>query len=64
MDGKEGDISRRVILWSLWFLVLLCSLTGLQASHVLSWMGECRDDLAGAVRPRSIDGWPQTCSLS
>ncbi|MCP9271025.1 L-lactate permease [Mycolicibacterium arenosum] len=38
LDGKEGDIFRRVILWSLGFLVLLCLLSGLQASPVLSWM--------------------------
>ncbi|HEX7825580.1 MAG TPA: L-lactate permease, partial [Mycobacterium sp.] len=38
MDGKEGDIFRRVILWSLGFLVLLCILSGLQSSPVLSWM--------------------------
>jgi lactate permease len=38
MDGKEGDIFRRVILWSLVFLVLMCGLNALQASPVLSWM--------------------------
>lgn len=38
LDGKEGDIFRRVILWSLGFLVLLCILSGLQAAPVLSWM--------------------------
>ena len=38
LDGKEGDIFRRVVLWSLGFLVLLCILSGLQASSVLSWM--------------------------
>lgn len=38
LDGKEGDIFRRVIVWSLGFLVLLCILSGLQASPVLSWM--------------------------
>jgi lactate permease len=38
MDGKEGDIFRRVILWSLVFLVLLCGLSALQSSDVLSWM--------------------------
>jgi hypothetical protein len=32
------DIFRRVILWSPGFLVLLCILSGLQASPVLSWM--------------------------
>ncbi|MDT5070136.1 MAG: lactate permease [Mycobacterium sp.] len=38
LDGKEGDIFRRVILWSLGFLVVLCILSGLQSSPVLSWM--------------------------
>lgn len=38
LDGKEGDIFRRVILWSLGFLALLCVLSGLQATEVLGWM--------------------------
>ena len=38
LDGKEGDIFRRVVLWSLGFLALLCVISGLQASPVLSWM--------------------------
>lgn len=38
MDGKEGDIFRRVVLWSLLFLALLCILSALQSSPVLSWM--------------------------
>jgi lactate permease len=37
MNGKEGDIFRRVVVWSLVFLALLCVLCALQAS-VLSWM--------------------------
>jgi lactate permease len=37
LNGKEGDIFRRVFLWSLVFLAFICILTGLQAS-VLSWM--------------------------
>jgi len=37
VHGKEGDIFRRVFLWSLLFLVFICVLSGLQAS-VLSWM--------------------------
>jgi lactate permease len=37
MNGKEGDIFRRVVAWSLVFLALLCVLSALQAS-VLSWM--------------------------
>jgi lactate permease len=37
MNGKEGDIFRRVVVWSLVFLAMLCVLSALQAS-VLSWM--------------------------
>jgi lactate permease len=37
VHGKEGDIFRRVVIWSLVFLVFICALSGLQAS-VLSWM--------------------------
>jgi lactate permease len=37
VHGKEGDIFRRVVLWSLVFLLFMCALSGLQAS-VLSWM--------------------------
>jgi lactate permease len=38
MNGKEGDIFRRVVVWSVLFLALMCVLSGLQASPVLSWM--------------------------
>jgi lactate permease len=38
LHGKEGEIFRRVVLWSLGFLVVLCGLSALQASPVLSWM--------------------------
>jgi lactate permease len=38
MDGKEGDIFRAVVVWSLLFLVVLCGLTFLQSTDVLSWM--------------------------
>lgn len=37
MHGREGDLFRRVVLWSMVFLVFICALSGLQAS-VLSWM--------------------------
>jgi lactate permease len=37
VEGREGDIFRRVLLWSLVFLAFMCVLSGLQAS-VLSWM--------------------------
>ena len=38
LNGKEGEIFRRVILWSLGFLLVLCALSALQSSPVLSWM--------------------------
>jgi lactate permease len=38
MNGREGDIFRRVVVWSLLFLALMCLLSALQASPVLSWM--------------------------
>ena len=37
VHGIEGDIFRRVIIWSLVFVIFMCALSGLQAS-VLSWM--------------------------
>jgi lactate permease len=37
VHGKEGDIFRRVFLWSVLCLAFICVLSGLQAS-VLSWM--------------------------
>ena len=38
MSGKEGDIFRKVIGWSLAFLVLMCVIVYLQSTAVLSWM--------------------------
>ena len=38
MNGKEGDIFRRVVVWSVAFLALLCVLSALQSSSLLSWM--------------------------
>ena len=38
LHGKEGDIFRRVIVWSVVFLVFMCVLSALQASDLLSWM--------------------------
>ena len=38
LDGKEGEIFRRVVLWSLGFLLVLCALSALQTSPVLSRM--------------------------
>jgi lactate permease len=38
MAGREGDIFRKVIGWSLGLLVLMCVIVGLQATPVLGWM--------------------------
>ncbi|GGU15281.1 L-lactate permease [Nocardioides albus] len=38
MAGKEGEIFRKVLGWSLLMLVFMCALVGLQATPVLSWM--------------------------
>jgi lactate permease len=38
MAGREGDIFRKVIGWSLLLLALTCVIVALQATPVLSWM--------------------------
>jgi lactate permease len=38
MAGKEGDIFRRVVGWSLVLLLFMCVLVTLQGTPVLSWM--------------------------
>jgi len=38
MSGKEGDLFRKVLLWSIGFLALMCVLVFLQSTPVLSWM--------------------------
>lgn len=38
MAGREGDIFRKVLLWSLVLLVFMCALVGLQSTPVLDWM--------------------------
>jgi lactate permease len=38
MAGREGDLFRKVIGWSLVLLVLMCVIVGLQATPVLGWM--------------------------
>ena len=38
MAGKEGEILRRVLGWSVVLLAFMCVLVALQASPVLSWM--------------------------
>ncbi|MEQ7845655.1 L-lactate permease [Nocardioides kribbensis] len=38
MAGREGDIFRKVIGWSLGLLLLVCVIVGLQSTPVLGWM--------------------------
>jgi lactate permease len=38
MSGREGEIFRKVIGWSLVMLLLMCVIVGLQATPVLDWM--------------------------
>jgi lactate permease len=38
MAGREGDIFRKVLVWSLGGLVLMCAIVGLQSTPVLDWM--------------------------
>jgi lactate permease len=38
MAGREGDIFRRVVGWSLVLLLFMCVLVTLQGTPVLSWM--------------------------
>ncbi|GAW48905.1 MULTISPECIES: L-lactate permease [unclassified Nocardioides] len=38
MAGREGDIFRKVIGWSLGLLLLMCIIVGLQSTPVLGWM--------------------------
>ena len=38
LAGKEGDIFRRVLLWSLVLLLVMCVLAYLQSTDLLSWM--------------------------
>ena len=38
LAGKEGDIFRKVIGWSLVLVLIMCVLVYLQSTDVLSWM--------------------------
>jgi len=38
MAGKEGDILRRVLFWSVCLTLVMCVLVYLQSTEVLSWM--------------------------
>jgi len=38
MAGKEGDLFRKVFLWSVLFLAGMCVLVYLQSTSVLGWM--------------------------
>lgn len=36
--GRESDILRKVVGWSVGLLIVLCLLVGLQSTPILSWM--------------------------
>jgi lactate permease len=38
MEGREGDLFRKVLWWSLVFLLFMCVLVFLQSTPVLGWM--------------------------
>jgi lactate permease len=38
VPGKEGDLFRKVFLWSVLFIALMCVIVFLQSTPVLSWM--------------------------
>ncbi|MGE5765076.1 MAG: L-lactate permease [Mycobacterium leprae] len=38
LEGREGDLFRHVVLWSLGLLAVLCVLVFLQSTPVLGWM--------------------------
>jgi lactate permease len=38
MQGKEGDLFRRVFSWSIGFVLFMCVLVYLQSTPVLDWM--------------------------
>jgi lactate permease len=38
LEGREGDLFRRVIVWSVVFLAFMCLLVYLQSTFVLHWM--------------------------
>ena len=38
MVGQEGDLFRKVLGWSLGFLLVMCVLVYLQSTPVLAWM--------------------------
>ena len=36
--GRESDLFRKAVVWSIGLLVVLCLLVGLQSTPVLGWM--------------------------
>jgi lactate permease len=38
LGGREGDLFRRVVLWSVLLVLLMCVIVYLQSTSVLSWM--------------------------
>jgi len=38
LEGREGDIFRKVLGWSIAFVLFMCVVVYLQSTSVLSWM--------------------------
>jgi lactate permease len=38
LSGREGDLFRRVVGWSVGFLAFMCVVVYLQSTSVLGWM--------------------------
>jgi lactate permease len=38
LAGREGDLFRKVVGWSLALLLMMCILVTLQSTSILSWM--------------------------
>ena len=38
LSGREGDLFRKVVGWSLGFLAFMCVIVFLQSTSVLGWM--------------------------
>ncbi|MDQ6938130.1 MAG: L-lactate permease, partial [Actinomycetota bacterium] len=38
LDGKEGELLRKILVWTVAFLAFMCVLIYLQSTSVLSWM--------------------------
>jgi lactate permease len=38
LAGREGDLFRKVLVWSLVLVLLMCAIVYLQSTPVLDWM--------------------------